>query len=183
MNSDQNNPFNLVSENSETDLKRDSRLAVLDMRFTGAVESQHIGRLRRERAVNLEKAGEWSGDPFEQLREAMAPRVVTPDVTGEVQAMLDRDAACRAARAPERLGRVLITTRGHPRRGFLACLALCEALRSPDVILVGDLVTDDLMRMAIPVVETSPHPGERHRQVSRQLTSGRSRAGKAGRWS
>lgn len=30
--------------------------------------------------------------------------------------------------------------------------------------------------------EESPHPGERHRQVTRRVKSSRSRAGKAGRW-
>lgn len=37
--------------------------------------------------------------------------------------------------------------------------------------------------VAAGVEDESPHPGERHREVAKRVNSGRSRAGKAARWS
>lgn len=263
MNSSQNQPFAQVLENSEPTIKRDLRA------------------LRRERTVRLEDAGEWSGDPFEQLREAMAPvqfqcvktgeaptpegwrdaglEVVPGSVEWDVEALErnlygDREgfaAMLREAMEPaarevvedlERLRRPvfvgtnvsigyvteepqpvvafdwplegshsftatqqLVGLTNHPKvarggagGGRRAILMLGLALEAcgrslNDIIVIGGgrgqpsrlsqidyAMFDDCSPQVEPL---SVHPGDRHRQLSRNLTSSRSRAGKAARWS
>lgn len=265
MNSSQNQPFAQVLENSEPTIKRDLRA------------------LRRGRTVRLEDAGEWSGDPFEQLREAMAPvqfqcvktgeaptpegwrdaglEVVPGSIEWDVDALErnlygDREgfaASLRKAMEPQTNETIvedfrrgmraifvgadvemsyrdledmrrepvvafdwplegshsvtasyqLVGLTNHPKSqragaggGRRAMLALGLALEAcgrslNDIIVIGGhgsgrlghfdyALFDDCSPQADPL---SAHPGERHRQLSRKLTSSLSRAGKAARWS
>lgn len=262
MNLGQNNTLDQLFENSEPTIKRDLRA------------------LRRERTVRLEEAGEWSGDPFEQLREAMAPvqfqcvktgeaptpegwcdaglEVVPGSIEWDVDALErnlygDREgfsASLRKAVEPqtnetivedfgrgmraifvgadvemsyrdlEDMRREPVVTfdwplegshsvtakdplvglvnnprfaRGGSGGGKRAAIALALAMAElgyvlKDVVVIGSggrlghfdyAVFDECSHFDN---NLSAHPGERHRQLSRKLTSRRSRAGKAGRW-
>lgn len=207
MNSSQNQPFAQVLENSEATIKRDLRA------------------LRRERTVRLEDAGEWSGDPFEQLREAMEPaaREVVEDlerlrrpvfvganvsigyVTEEATVRepvvafawpLEGSHSFTATQQLVGLTNHPKVARGGAGGGRRAILMLGLALEAcgrslNDIIVIGGHGSGRLRDFDYavfedcgpPVEPLSVHPGERHRQLSRNLTSSRSRAGKAARWS
>jgi hypothetical protein len=77
MNSSDIHPFEQLLEYSGSAIKRDlrgsSKRSVEAQLLAQITQDSFIGKLRRERAVDLERAGAWSGDPFEELREAMEP--------------------------------------------------------------------------------------------------------------
>lgn len=55
--------------------------------------------------------------------------------------------------------------------------------RQPDVIVIDECQHLPRIDQMAKEEYESPHPGERHREAVKRVNSGRSRAGKAARWS
>lgn len=158
-------------KNSEIDLKRDLRGRLADLVDEEAAV-RAVGRLEGFGA-SLQAVG-LVNDPAVpagiQRGRAVVLTVDELRVDGElcidIAAMFEY-----MERASHRRPDVLVTPFG---RG---------SAKSPLMLrhLIEEM--DERSRQAFPWDEESPHPGERHRQVTRQVKSSRSRAGKAGRWS
>ena len=76
---------------------------------------------------------------------------------------------------------------GRGGKSIQLALAMQEMAKSierrPDVIVFDECNHLRAIDMVATQIEESEHPGERHREVVKRVNSGRSRAGKAARWS
>ena len=168
MNSGQNKPFNQLFQNSETGISEKMQSFSDDLReiFIGRDVEVVFVDARERHPVNLQTFS-WEHEKA-QRPERYQGIVNDP--------------------------KVALVGAGGGRRPYGKSMLMLAALvslgaRADDVIFVGPggRLRDvdfghDPFPYAEEVEDLSPHPGERHRQLSRKLTSSRSRAGKAARW-
>lgn len=164
MNLGQNNTLDQLFENSEPTIKRDLCLT-WEPNNAGALSilNRNIERLERER---------YAGAFTEAINGPTGPLAKDPLV-----GLVNNPRFARGGSG------------GGKRAAIALALAMAElgcALK--DVVVIGSggrighfdyAVFDECSHFDN---NLSAHPGERHRQLSRKLTSRRSRAGKAGRW-
>lgn len=212
MNSSQNQPFAQVLENSEPTIKRDLRADGGYFAAQVEQLERGLYGDREGFAASLRKAMEPQTNEtiVEDFRRGLRAIFVGADVEMSYRDLEDmrREPVVAFDWPLEGSHSVtasyqLVGLTNHPKSqragaggGRRAMLALGLALAScgqslNDVIVIGGHGSRRLRDFdyavfedcAPPVEPLSVHPGERHRQLSRNLTSSRSRAGKAARWS